>query len=72
MTLKEADVAAMQRRPVVHNGIEYKYITRTGYKYLDVSRRNQRVGFVELADKSGNSFTEADPAQVTLKEGTPW
>ena len=59
MTLREADEAAQMGLPVIHQGIEYSRITQTGYKYAE---NGDRVGFVQLLDKCGNSVTDADPA----------
>lgn len=65
MTLKEADEAAVKRLPVIHDGIEYLRISRTGYRY---DENGQRRGFVELFDKCGRSVTEAKPEAVKLKD----
>ena len=64
MTLKEADEAAVKRLPVIHDGIEYLRITRTGYRY---DEKGQRHGFLELYDKCGHSVTCAKPEAVKLK-----
>lgn len=64
MTLREADEAAQKRLPVIHDGIEYVRITRTGYRY---DENGQRFGFLELYDKRGNSVTYARPEAVELK-----
>ena len=64
MTLKEADEAAMKCLPVIHDGIEYLRINRTGYRY---DKNGQRHGFLELLDKCGHSVTEAKPEAVKLK-----
>ena len=55
MTLKEADEAALKGLPIIHTlpgrtPIEYRRITRTGYRY---NENHERFGFVELLDKSG-------------------
>lgn len=65
MTLKEADEAAQKGLPVLCDGIEYKRITETGYRYTD---KHERIGFVQLLDRCGNSVTYADPGRCTLKE----
>lgn len=65
MTLKEADEAARKGLPVLCDGIEYKRITETGYRY---NEKHERIGFVQLLDRRGNSVTYADPAHCTLKE----
>lgn len=64
MTLKEADEAARMFLPVIYNGIEYKRITRVGYYY---DTRKGKCEFIELIDKNGNSFTNADPKYCTTK-----
>lgn len=65
MTLKEADEYAQKRLPVEFDGIEYRRITRTGYRYDENGRR---IGFVELLDRGGGSVTFAEPDKVKLKE----
>lgn len=65
MTLREADEAAMKRLPVIHDGIEYVRITRTGYHY---DENGKRRGFLELLPKCGDSITYARPEAVKLKE----
>ena len=64
MTLKEADEAAWKFLPVIHDGIEYKRITQTGYRY---DERRGRIPFVQLQSKYGNSVTYADPALCKVK-----
>lgn len=63
MTLKEADVAAQRRYPIIYNGAEYERIVSIGYSY-DIQRH--RVPFVQLLSKCGNSTTYAKPEQCTL------
>ncbi len=65
MTLKEADEYAQKRLPVEFDGMEYRRITRTGYRY---DERGRRIGFVELQDRGRGSVTYADPERVKLKE----
>lgn len=65
MTMKEADEAAVKRLPVIHDGIEYARITRTGYRY---DKNGQRHGFLVLLDKCGHSVTEVRPEAVNPKE----
>ena len=65
MTMKEADEAAVKRLPVIHDGIEYQRISKTGYRY---DENGQRHGFLELFSKCGHSVTIAKPAAVKLKE----
>lgn len=65
MNMKEADEAAVKRLPVIYDGIEYRRICHTGYRY---DENGQRHGFVVLLDKCGNSVTEAKPDTVKLKE----
>ena len=67
MTMKEADEAAWKYLPVFYNGIEYKRITQTGYRY---DERRGRVPFVQLLDKYQNSVIYADPAQCTVMDLT--
>lgn len=66
MNLREADEVARRGLPVMHNGLEYKRITRTGYIY---DGKGGRIGFVELYDKNGKTVVYAEPAAVTLKGG---
>ena len=63
MTLKEADEAACKFLPVIYNGITYRRITQTGYKY---DPKHGRRGYVQLLDRSGNSVTDADPEYCTV------
>ncbi len=63
MTLKEADEAARNRTPVVHQGITYLRIIQTGYHY---NEKGERSGFVTLLDKCGHSVVQADPGRCTL------
>lgn len=65
MTLKEADEYAQKRLPVVYDGMEYRRITRTGYRY---DERGRRIGFVEIQDRSCGSVTYVEPEKVKLKE----
>lgn len=65
MTMKEADEAAWMFLPVICNGIEYKRITQTGYRY---DQRRGRVPFVQLLDNNQNSLIYADHAQCTVKD----
>lgn len=65
MTMKEADEAAWKFLPVICNGIEYKRITQTGYRY---DERRGRIPFVQLLDKYKNSVVYADPAQCEAKD----
>ena len=67
MTMKEADEAAWMFRPVLYNGIEYKRITQTGYRY---DERRGRVPFVQLLDKYQNSVIYADPELCKVKDFT--
>lgn len=67
MTMKEADEAAWKFLPVLCNGIEYKRITQTGYRY---DERRGRIPFVQLLDKNRNSVIYADPANCTVKDFT--
>lgn len=64
MTPKEADEAARNRLPVIHNGIEYERITRVGYQYDETGAR---LPFVQLLDRHRNSVTDAKPEGCTLK-----
>lgn len=73
MTLREADEAAQKGLPIIHQKpgsfpVEHRRITQTGYKYAE---SGDRVGFVQLLDKCGNSVTDADPAHVNIKEEKP-
>lgn len=65
MTLKEADEAAWKFLPVLYNGIEYKRITQTGYRY---DERRGRIPFVQLLDKYKNSVVYADPALCEIRD----
>lgn len=65
MTLKEADEAAVKRLPVIHDGIEYLRIYRTGYQY---DENGQRHSYVVLLDKCRHSVTEVKPEAIKLKE----
>ena len=64
MTPKEADEAARNRLPVMHNGIEYDRITIVGYRYDEAGNR---APFVQLLDKHKNSVTDTKPDGCTLK-----
>lgn len=69
MTLREADEAAQKGLPIIHTlpgrtPIEYRRITRTGYRY---NENHERFGFVELLDKSG-TITYAELEHCTLKQ----
>ena len=70
MTLKEADEAAQKGLTIIHKKpgerpVEYSRITQTGYAYTE---NGDRVGFVQLLDKCGNSVTDADPTYIKIKE----
>lgn len=65
MTMKEADEAAWKFLPVIFDGIEYKRITQTGYRY---DERRGRIPFVQLIGKHQNHVVYADPALVKVKE----
>lgn len=65
MTLKEADEAAWKFLPVIYDGIEYKRITQTGYRY---DERRGRIPFVQLLGKHSNSVVYADPALCQAKD----
>ena len=65
MTMKEADEAAWKFLPVIYNGIEYKRITQTGYRY---DERRGRIPFVQLLDRHTNSVVYTDPALCKVKE----
>ena len=67
MTLKEADEAAWKFLPVLCNGIEYKRITQTGYRY---DERRGRIPFVQLLGKHQNHVVYADPESCTVKDLT--
>lgn len=67
MTMKEADEAAQRCLPVIHNGIEYKRITRVGYWY---DEKGQKHCFVELHPTFGNCVLFVEPRHVTLKGAT--
>ena len=62
MTLKEADEAAVRGLPVIYNGIEYRCICETGYRY----EAGRRIGFVVLKDRRANSVNRADPKDIEL------
>ena len=65
MTPKEADEAAKQALPIVHEGKEYKRITEVGCRY---DEKGNRRPFVQLLDKNCyNSVVYADPARCSLK-----
>lgn len=73
ITLKEADKAAQECLPVIHEmelgckkvDIEYKRITRVGYAY---DGKGNRKGFVELQDRCNHSVIIADPKCCRLPE----
>lgn len=67
MTLKEADEIARKCLPVINDGIEYRRICETGYRY---DEHGNRSGYVVLLDRYANSVTRADPARCKLKEET--
>lgn len=71
MTLREADEAAQKGLPIIHKlpgrtPIEYRRITRTGYRY---NEKRERFGFVELLDKSGTvTYAEVEHCELANKE----
>ena len=67
MTMKEADEAAQACLPVMHNGIEYKRISRVGYWYDETGGKHC---FLELCPTFGNSVLFVEPRHVTLKGAT--
>ena len=63
MTLKEANLAAQRRYPILYNGVEYERIVSIGWNY---DLRGNRFPFIQLLSKGGNSTTSAKPEQCTL------
>lgn len=66
MTPKEADEAARQGLPIIHDGREYKRIAQVGYRY---DENGDRFPFVQLLEikNNRNSVTYAEPARCSLK-----
>ncbi|MGN0489309.1 MAG: hypothetical protein ACI4HO_08620 [Ruminococcus sp.] len=65
MTLDEAAKAAVQRLPVVCDGITYTRILRTGYRY---DEQGHWFPFVDLVSACGHSLTSSDPKWVKLAQ----
>lgn len=61
MTKTEARNAFTQKIPVMHNGIEYAYISALIYRMKD----QRMVITAEMMDKSGGSVTIADIKRIT-------
>ena len=73
MTKQEAMTAAMNRKPVIYNGIRYKRISAVIFRYLgDRDRETMASGlpsealFLELEDWHANSRTVVDLSAVEL------
>lgn len=63
MTNDEAKTAFFSRSPVIHNGIVYLRITNIIYALDDYDELRITL---KLADKSGNSYTNAEIKDVHL------
>lgn len=70
MTIEECNSAAYRRLPVIHRDVIYKRICRISRVFTsdELMRRGWAKTYyvVTLEDKSGRSFTEANPSEVEL------
>lgn len=72
MTIEECNSAAYRRLPVIHDDVIYSRIVKISRVFA--SDEFMVRGFpktyytVTLADKTGRSFTEADPARIELAD----
>lgn len=70
MTIEECNSAAYRRAPVIHDEVIYSRIVKISRVFAsdELMARGYPKSYytVTLEDKTGRSFTEADPARVEL------